>query len=150
MSGSDRATVVLLVVLGLAAFAVTLKVRRGFVEEERAPELQATMRRAAPLLAAIGEYTQRHGHPPPDLTRIVPEYIPCLPEPGPLAKGGWRYDVGKRPIAGGWSLYVMVSRRYSDPTGFGDVFAYHPSGRYEPAAYGGGLERVGTWGYYHE
>jgi hypothetical protein len=136
-----------LLFVGLFVF---LGARRDAIGEARRPVLLATMHRAEPVIAAIGAYTKRHGKPPADLDRLVPGHLPCLPEPGPLAKGGWRYEVGKRPVAGGWSLYVMVSREYSDPTGFGDVFAYHPSGRYEGSAYGGGLERVGAWGYYHE
>jgi hypothetical protein len=123
---------------------------RARVARERAPVLRETTRRAEPVVAAVQAYRAKHGRPPATLGALVPVYLKTVPAPGPLASGGWYYEVGNRPAAGGWSLYLMVNRRYSDPQGFGDVFAYHPSGRYERADYGGVLERVGAWGYYHE
>ena len=55
------------------------------------------------------------------------------------------------PLRRRWALFVRVNREYApNRWSFGDTFAYHPGGRYPREAYGGILERVGRWGYYHE
>jgi hypothetical protein len=125
----------------------------------RQTELRATQANAGALLRAIQRYESEHARPPATLTELVPGYLPRLPDPGPVARNGWSYRVGARPDPEWepppdqpWSLGVQVRSGFCPACGFsfGDYFAYHPTGRYPRAAYGGILERIGGWGYYHE
>ena len=109
------------------------------------------MQRAAPVIRAVKAYVSDTGRPPASLQAQVPRYLPRLPAPGDLAQGGWQFQVGRKPRAGGWALWVKVRGKWSpNPWSFGDVLAFHPSGSYDRSDYGGILERAGRWGYYHE
>lgn len=134
------------------AFSVPAYLHRARVRQVRPAGLQATTRQAAPLIRAVERYAADHGSPPPELNRLVPRYLPRIPEPGPMAQGGWRYSVGEDARGGArWSLWISVRREYSPQFwGFRDVFAYHPTGEYPREAYGGVLEQIGRWGYYYE
>ena len=117
----------------------------------RPEALRATMQQAEPLITAIKAYTAKQGQPPATLEALIPTYLRQLPTPGSMAKNGWQYLVGNRPEAGGWSLFIHVRNEFSPNTwSFGDVFVFHPSGIYARSDYGGILEPVGRWGYYHE
>jgi hypothetical protein len=112
-----------------------------------------TMARARPIVRAIDAYTRQNGKPPARLEALQPRHLKFVPSPGPMARNRiWFYEVGKRREAGDWALGVDVAREYTPQgwTSFGDVFVYHPSGRYRREDYGGVLERIRDWGYYHE
>jgi hypothetical protein len=118
----------------------------------RARDLPVTVARAGPIVDAIGRYAKRYGAPPRALADLVPHHLPRLPNPGPIARGDWDYRCDAGTDVGGWALRIWVKETYSPNLfmGFGDVFAYHPSGRYPTHAYGGVLVRYGKWGYYVE
>lgn len=104
--------------------------------------------RAKPVIEAIERYDRENGRPPSDPSDLVPKYLASLPR----VPGGLRMEIvpPDRIEEGGkdrWRLLVMY---IPSPGSFGDVFAFHPSGEYPDYGYGGGLERVGKWGYYWE
>jgi hypothetical protein len=129
-------------------------------QNQRLPELRKTMQGAAPIIAAIRKYEKDHGRPPERLQELVPRYLPIIPSPGNVSRSiNWEYIRTISPREGGseephndkWSLGIQVRgdfcpRCYS----FGDWFMYHPSSIYPQVAYGGVLEKVDDWGYYHE
>ncbi len=147
----------LVISVGLCAYLPPLMLtvpadHNARVQQSRSAALLTTMRHAAPLIKAIEQYTADHGEPPSDLDHLLPRYLSSLPDAGPLAKDGWRYSAGESaPEGAEWSLWVVVRHEYSPRLwSFGDVFAYHPTGEYPRAAYGGILDRAGRWGYYYE
>jgi len=135
--------------------------------EGRRELLQATIRSARPVIEAIRRYERERRAPPPTLDALVPDFLDALPLPGGPAAGGWEYwadvpggrveggrwhRVRLESSAGGWALGIAVRKDFVPrfPYNLGDYFIYHPSGSYPRSAYGGVLERVGDWGYYHE
>jgi hypothetical protein len=117
----------------------------------RAKDLPITIQQAQPIIGAIVRFEKDHGNPPPDLNSLVPKYVDRLPNPGPVARDQWAYSQEGGYEGKEWSLYVAVRDEYSPNVfGFGDMFVFHPSGKYEKYAYGGVLMRFGKWGYYVE
>jgi hypothetical protein len=127
--------------------------REAAWKNERLPELRRTIRDAAPIIAAIRKHEKDHGKPPEKLQELVPRYLSAVPRPGEIARSiNWDYE-SENPLHGErWQLGVPVRRDFCPRCGysFGDMFVYHPSGKYPRAAYGGILEKVDDWGYYHE
>lgn len=131
-------------------------------QNERLPELRNTMQDAAPIIAAIRKHEKDHGRPPERLQELVPRYLPAIPSPGNVSRSiNWEYEgadkdspypLSDAPHDGKWTLGVRVRRDFCSRCGgsFGDTFAYHSSENYSEMDYGGTLEKVGDWGYYHE
>jgi hypothetical protein len=146
-------------VIGIVLFggAASFGVRSAFSwqqskrQQMRATDLPITIRQAQPIIRAIGQYRKEHHALPQSLSALVPKYLRQLPNAGPAARDGWRYQPGTKQSAGEWALSIRVRDEYSpNLAGFGDTFAFHPSGRYPRVAYGGGLVPFGKWGYYIE
>lgn len=111
--------------------------------------LHGVMARAEPLIAAIRKFEVEQGHPPPNLSALVPSQLAALPTPGigtspefSYLLSGKRTDMGNNP----WMLEV---RPPVAGIGF-DVFIYLPKQNYPERGWGGVLERIGTWAYVHE
>lgn len=136
----------------VSVIVIPTYVKRWQLRDVRPRAMQVTMQQGEPLIAAIKNYTKADGKPPPDLNTLIPRYLQTLPDAGPMAKDGWHYKVSEETFKGGWALYVKVPQSMSDNSwlSFGDYFVYHPSEHYEKYGYGGGLVRIGTWGYYYE
>lgn len=135
--------------------------------ESRKAALLETIESAQPLIDALRQYETAHGHPPARLDDLVPSFIGQIPSPGGPAHGEWEYwastpggriEGGKwhrvrlDSTAGGWALGIAVRKGFRPVLIYdiGDYFVFHPSGVYPVRAYGGVLERVGSWGYYRE
>ena len=158
--GTIAVIILAAITLGLSSW----QRRRLLIWDERKSELLTFTRNAEPLIGALENYHKEHGSYPDRLEQLVPQYIAQLPVPSPeLCRGSrtrgesWIYQVEPKngecraldlpydlafDVRLGFCRKCMVS--------FGDVFAYHPTGRYLREAHGGVLERIGKWGYYHE
>lgn len=163
-----RVAAVWLVGIGLALVGAVYTIRVLREQwEGRKPELIETIRSAQPLIGAIRAFQAANGHPPARLDDLVPSFIGRIPSPAGPAAGGWEYwtsTAGGRTEggkwhrvqldrkAGGWALGIAVRKGFRPYLIYdiGDYFVFHPSGDYSARAYGGVLERVDGWGYYHE
>jgi len=100
--------------------------------------------RAVPLLSAIERYQRDEGSPPHLLAHLVPRYLAKIPSglpPVEIITG----DEARQVYRGNeWVLRANV------PTGVinWDEFLYFPNLDYRD--YGGSIERIGDWAYYHE
>jgi hypothetical protein len=145
-----------LLALPIAGWMTYKKVWGGHLwQSQRVPELQAVVADAAPIITALNAYTRDHkGEAPTTLTKLVPDYLKALPVAGPVSrKGEWLYKLAVRnPEQGKWQLGVQVRKDFCSRCdfSFGDTFVYHASGKYPREGYGGILEPVAGWGYYHE
>lgn len=138
-------------ILVVFAASLALSWRQNKRAQMRATALPVTIKQAQSVMRAIERYNREQGTPPQSLSVLVPKYIQQLPDAGPAAKNGWRYETGDRYEEGGWALSIRVRDEYSpNIMGFGDTFVFHPSGKYPNAAYGGGFMPFGKWGYYVE
>ncbi len=122
--------------------------------EVKKGELAAGAKAAEPILAALEAYGRDEGHFPPALEDLLPKYLTAIPEPRFPFEAEWTY--GPRADRDCFALYVSVPHDYCPPAvvgwplHFNDAFVYHSDGKYEPSDYGGILERIGAWAYYHE
>lgn len=110
-------------------------------------EVAAVADRGQPLVDAITAFTADDGRPPRSLGELVPGHIAAIP---PTGIGRWpefRYVVGKPADYDGNEWVLVVTPPCN--TSF-DQFFYFPRQNYPTHGYGGGIERVGTWGYVHE
>ena len=154
--GLQLLALTLLVAAGVPAAARLLEARNSALWASRLGELNVTARQAQPVIAGIQAYTQATGQPPRSVDELVPRFLPALPDPGPASQHGWEYwRDGPRPWGARgqpWVLGIRVRKDFCPrcPLGFGDYFVYHPGGVYPRSGYGGILEPVGRWGYYHE
>ena len=102
--------------------------------------------RAEPMIEAIEEFTRDEGHPPDELSALVPTYIVELPTKLPpldiVTDSEKLAEYGNNP----WALSALVSRGLSN----WDRFIYFPDQEYPERGFGGGLERIGGWAYVHE
>jgi len=142
----------LLVIGEMLVFGIPAWVQHLKAEHIRPAAMQETVVRAQPILRAISDYQKATGHPPETIEALVPTYLNRIPDAGPMAEHGWRFETERRSEAGGWALYVRVRREYSSRYwGLGDTFVFHPNGRYARYDYSGVLvDRVGRWAYYYE
>ncbi len=115
----------------------------------RMAAFQHLAERSAPLVQAIRAYESRHGAPPPDLTALVPEFLPSIPSTGMAAYASYEYYVGAKAAGYDGNPWVLV---VSTPSGGlnWDQFMYFALQNYPKTGYGGCLERISDWAYVHE
>ena len=101
-------------------------------------------KRSKPLIAAIEKFEKEKGHAPNLLSELVPEYLPAVPNTGIGAYPNYEYTTLKNE-RDKWQLTVSCSVGLLN----WDEFFYLPSKVYEKR-YGGWIEPVGDWAYFHE
>ena len=113
--------------------------------------VQSLIRNGDIIANAIRRFHERKKRYPHRLEELKPNFLVASPPLGIEVKDGWFYTTRDDPFYGGWSLWVEIKPKFSSSRfSFGDVIAYHPSHRYHEEGYGGKLERIGNWAYYHE
>jgi hypothetical protein len=124
------------------------------VWQERKQALLQVRQEAQPILAALEAYHRDHGHYPSSLERLCPAYLPrislpTLPGYGTFGKA-WEYRWSD--TCAPYELVLAVPPDFCPrcSLSFGDCFVYSPTGDYPRFAYGGALERIEDWAYYHE
>ncbi len=157
-------TLVVLVGLGVGA-----RLWADWVWSQHRAEIRESLPRVEPLLTALEMYRKDYDAYPATLTQLTPKYMDVIPEP-PFefkAQWGWEYSADPEMVTGWidaalanegfvtppgiYHLYVTVPSHYSPLRGlFQDRLVYRPDERYPAVAYGGVLERIDGWGYYHE
>lgn len=110
--------------------------------------VESTIARGEPLVAAIKEYVTANGHPPKSLDELTPQYIEPIPTTGIGIHPQFHYivDEPKEYDGNPWVLMIVPPSR---PMGF-DSILYFPLQNYPKSGYGGGIERIQSWGYVHE
>ncbi len=113
--------------------------------------------RARPLVTALEKFRSDHGHYPGALTRLVPRYLPRVPDAGVLGHREFEYtraDPQDQMGRGAWlaDWHAGYDLRLPCPWGFlnFDSMHYWPSGQYPKQAWGGVIEEIGGWAYVHE
>lgn len=113
----------------------------------RKDAFHALAERSMLLVEAIEEYEKANNRPPPNLSALVPDYLPSVPSTGMGAYPLYRYVTGQgdAPPGNTWSLEVFT------PSGLFDFdrFLYYPNQNYESHPWGV-LEPMGRWAYLHE
>lgn len=99
------------------------------------------------IVVAIRKYTSEKGRPPDSLDELKSQYITTIPTTGYGVFPEFVYVVGNPALYDG-NPWVLLA---TPPcvTGF-DSLMYFPLQNYPAVGYGGGIERIGTWGYVHE
>jgi len=144
-----RAKGLVLICTGLV-FVLTFIVAQRAGHSVRMLGFQDFAARAAPLVAAIREYSQEYGRPPAELERLVPDFLPAIPSTGVGSAPNFRYITGDRALqnyhGNPWVLQLNV------PTGMinWDILVYYPLQNYPTAGHGGVFEPVGDWAYVYE
>jgi hypothetical protein len=118
-------------------------------------QLSAVAAEAQPLIASVRAYEAKNRVPPPSLTAVPAARAPSIEVAAPPA---WLYGdpgmiIGPPTVPKSrWALGIRVKSDFCPRCGmsFGDTFVYHSDGVYPEKLYGGVLERVGVWAYYHE
>lgn len=104
--------------------------------------------RSKPLIAAITHYQKDHGGPPTKLELLVPKYIKKIPYTGLGAYPDYEYNTPGTSLGqeASWELSVDC------PVGFFkfDAFYYLPTERYPEDVFGGYLEPIKNWAYFHD
>jgi len=100
--------------------------------------------RTKPLIAAISTYEKDRGSAPAELGELVPTYIATIPATGISAYPEYRYEKLEKDTDP-WELRVDCGQGFSN----WDEFYYRPSEQYGQR-YGGWVEPMGTWAYFHE
>jgi hypothetical protein len=125
--------------------------RRGAPQFRQLAEVQET---ASPILSAIRIYEKMNAEPPAKLAALTGEYLRSLPGPPAAVKGSWNYTTGNplSPDDPKWTLWVVMNDGFCPrhPRSSGDVFVYRSTGSYPDIAYGGEVQRLHDWGYYHQ
>ena len=103
--------------------------------------------RGQPLVDTITAYTSERGCPPHSLEELVPDYIDRIPETGIGSRPEFSYVTGQPNGYDGNEWVLIVNPPCA--AGF-DTFMYFPRENYPREGYGGGIERIGAWGYVHE
>lgn len=157
-------TLLVLFVLGVGA-----RLWSGWVWAQHREAIREDIARVEPLLTALEMYREDYGAYPPSLAQLTPKYIDAIPAP-PFefeAQWGWEYSADPEMVSGWiddvpanegfvtlpgiYHVYVTVPTDYSPLRGFfQDRLVYRPDARYPEVAYGGVLERIDGWAYYHE
>jgi hypothetical protein len=109
--------------------------------------LHQVIERGQPLIDAIQAYDAKNGQPPPSLNELVPEYIGEIPGTGIGMWPEFHYSTGAPNAFDGNAWVLSVT---PPCVGGFDQFFYFPRQNYPDKGYGGGIERIGTWGYVHE
>jgi len=108
----------------------------------------ALAERSKPLVAAIHAFEREHGHPPPTLKALVPDYLPEVPRTDMAEIPDYYYSprsLKYRPT-GTWYLGMHTSDSVMDF----DEFFYEPTGRFDGANPSNYYERFGDWVYMHD
>jgi hypothetical protein len=100
-----------------------------------------------PLVDAITAYNAEHGRPPGSLEELAPRYIDRIPDTGIGVWPDFHYVVGQPDKFDGNEWVLLATPPCA--AGF-DQFMYFPRQNYPRVGYGGGIERIGSWGYVHE
>ncbi len=100
--------------------------------------------RTRPLVAAIKKFEKQKGHAPEELEELVPEFVSTLPKTGIGAYPDYHYERLKGENDA-WELSVSCGVVILN----WDEFFYRPSEKYGER-YGGWVEPVGDWAYFHE
>ena len=105
------------------------------------PEQNRVIAAASPLLDAIRAYKRDAGHPPTNLSALVPTYLSVLPAPPPELCSGrdFLYAVG----GSDWRVAAPVRGTARA------VLTFSSSGAYPHGKKGVPVERVGAWAYFH-
>ncbi len=106
-------------------------------------------KRSEPLVQAIKNYELQYGSPPADLEKLVPEFLPSMPQTGMGAYPEYEYKVGDEAQKFAKDTWCLV---VDTPLGGlnWDIFIYFPNQDYPERGYGGVLEKVRDWAYVHE
>lgn len=105
--------------------------------------------RSAPLVQAIRAYEAKHGQPPSDLSKLVPDFLPGIPSTGMAAYPRYDYHVGDKAARYDENPWVLVVFTPNGGINF-DRFMCFPRQNYPSQGYGGGLQRIRDWAYVHE
>ncbi|MDP3506646.1 MAG: hypothetical protein Q8T09_01525 [Candidatus Melainabacteria bacterium] len=104
--------------------------------------------RSKPLIAAITHYQKDHDGPPAKLELLVPKYIDQIPNTGLGAYPDYEYSTPGTSLGqeASWELSVDC------PAGFFkfDAFYYLPTEKYPEDVFGGYLEPIRNWAYFHD
>lgn len=104
--------------------------------------------RSKPLIAAITHYQKDHDGPPTKLELLVPKYINKIPHTGLGAYPDYEYSTPGTSLGqeASWELSVDC------PVGFFkfDAFYYLPTEKYPEDVFGGYLEPIKSWAYFHD
>lgn len=100
--------------------------------------------RTKPLIVAIEKYEREKRDAPHELGDLVPDYLPAIPSTGIGAYPKYEFTRLKDE-RDRWQLTVSCSVGFFN----WDEFFYLPSKKYEHR-YGGWIEPVGDWAYFHE
>lgn len=104
--------------------------------------------RSKPLIAAITHYQKDHDGPPTKLELLVPKYINKIPHTGLGAYPDYEYSTPGTSLGqeASWELSVDC------PVGFFkfDAFYYLPTEKYPEDVFGGYLEPIKNWAYFHD
>jgi hypothetical protein len=111
------------------AFVVCIRASR----EIRVNGMAELAWRSQPLVEALRTFERVNGHPPAELSDLVPGYLAAVPRTG----------LGAYPD---WVLKVDTPAGLLDF----DELAYFPNQKYAEAGQGGWWERVNDWAYLHE
>lgn len=114
----------------------------------RMKQFEDLVDRSKPLIAAIALFEKGHGRPPAKLELLVPKYISGVPNTGLGAYPNYDYNTpstSQGPEAP-WGLSVDC------PVGFFkfDAFYYLPTEKYPEDVFGGYLEPIKSWAYFHD
>lgn len=113
-------------------------------ERIRSQEFRKMAIRTKPLIKAIRRFEEEHGCAPAELEDLVPAYIARIPSTGIAAYPEYRYEKLEND-SDPWELRVDCGRNILSF----DEFYYRPSEKYGKR-YGGWVEPMGTWAYFHE
>jgi hypothetical protein len=92
-----KIVLVLLLVCGVVFGWMFFRAFRVFSIED---EIHSTF---FPVLLALDDYEARHGHPPPDLASLIPEYLPDLP----VSKNVSEVYFQRSADDAGWRLHLI-------------------------------------------
>jgi hypothetical protein len=136
--------------------------------EAHRTSIQRDVQEVEPLLEALEAYREDHGTYPRALPDLTPEYLTAIPPPPfEFPADAWMYASGPERVRGAgiegpdennidfpeqvYALWVWVPTGYTPLSGLlSDALVYHSHEQYARFAYGGVLERIGGWAYYHE
>lgn len=98
--------------------------------------------RAAPLVDAIQRYIIDYKAPPPELSALIPNYLPKLPNRIPPLKLISGSNVEEHYHGNSWVLLADAGSGILN----WDAFIYLPKQNYSNRMY----QQLGTWAYLHE
>jgi hypothetical protein len=111
-------------------------------------QVEAVVARGDVLVKAIQQYEAKYGDPPLSLDALVPDFLPEVTMTGIGLRSDFQYTLDQPKQYDG-NPWVLVMIPPCAPMGF-DSLMYFPKQNYPKHGYGGGIERMGAWGYVHE